>query len=253
MRRIVMFVVLAAPLAFPATAHAFGCIGGGFGRSFTLAAGRNSRPFSFRIPEAGTLRVELDYSHVANPHPALVVRLRRSTWKAAKTLIDSRPANACRVAAVTATCLGARPHTSPGAYHLGVHKLSSSAATVTINACWAAPPAEAGGIDQSFRLPAGPTHRRFPLPVGEAGTVRVRLVYSSSANPGAQFLVHLRRSNWAAALTLLDSRREGACRVAAGVVTCVGARAHTTAGSYFVGVRKLSPGPATVTLEASWP
>lgn len=253
MRRIVMFVVLAAPLAFPATAHAIGCIGGGFGRSFTLAAGRSSRPFSFRIPESGTLRVELDYSHVANPHPALVVRLRRSTWGAAKTLIDSRTAAACGAAGATTTCLGARPHTAPGAYHLGVHKLSSSSARVTLNACWAAPPAEAGGIDRSYRLAAGQTHRRFALPVGTAGTVRVRLVYSAAANPGAQFLVHLRRSNWGRALTLLDSRREAACRIAAGVVTCLGSRPHTTAGSYFVGVRKLSPGPATVRLEASWP
>ena len=124
MRRIVMFVVLAAPLAFPATAHAFGCIGGGFGRSFTLGAGRSHRPFSFQIPEAGTLRVELDYSHVANPTAAIVVRLRRSTWKAAKTLIDSRRPNACRLAGDTITCLGARAHTAPGGYHLGVHKLS---------------------------------------------------------------------------------------------------------------------------------
>ena len=91
MRRIVMFVVLAVPLAFPATAHAFGCIGGGFGRSFTLGIGQTHRPFSFQIPEAGTLRVELDYSHVTNPTAAIVVRLRRSTWGAAKTLVDSRP------------------------------------------------------------------------------------------------------------------------------------------------------------------
>jgi hypothetical protein len=254
MRRIVMFVVLAVPLAFPATAHAFGCIGGGFGRSFTLGVGRTHRPFSFQIPEAGTLRVELDYSHVTNPTAAIVVRLRRSTWKAAKTLVDSRlPAPGCLLAANTVGCHGARAHTAPGSYHLGVHKLSSAAATVTINACWPAPPAEAGGMNESFRLAAGQTHRRFVLVVGQTGTLRVRLVYSGSANPGAHFLVHLRRSNWGAPLVIVDSRQQGACRIAGHTITCAGARAHTVAGRYFVGVRKLSPGPATVTLEASWP
>ncbi|MEP6640967.1 MAG: hypothetical protein ABJB93_03560 [Gaiellales bacterium] len=253
MRRIVMFVVLAVPLAFPATAHAFGCIGGGFGKSFRLGIGRTHRPFSFQIPEAGTLRVELDYSHVTNPTALIVVRLRRSTWRAAKTLVDSRPpAAGCLLAAGTVTCHGARPHTAPGSYHLGVHKLSPAAATVTINACWAAPPAEAGGLTEKFRLPAGPTHRRFVLKVLQAGTVRVRLKYSASS-PGAQFLVHLRRSNWKSALTIVDTRREAACALAAGAITCAGARAHTAAGTYFIGVRKLSPGPATVTLTASWP
>jgi hypothetical protein len=253
MRRIVMFAVLAAPLAFPATAHAFGCIGGGFGKSFTLGAGRSHRPFSFQIPEAGTLRVELDYSHAVNPTAAIVVRLRRSTWRAGKTLADSRPpAPGCGLAAGTVRCHGARPHTAPCSYRLGVHKLSPAPATVTIDACWPAPPAEAGGINESFRLPAGPTHRRFVLVVGQTGTLRVRLVYSGSA-PGAQFLVHLRRSNWGASLTMLDSRRERACRITGHTTTCAGARAHTVAGRYFVGVRKLSPGPATVTLEASWP
>ncbi len=253
MRRIVMFVVLAVPLAFPATAHAFGCVGGGFGRSFTLGIGHSHRPFSFQIPEAGTLRVELDYSRVTNPTAAIVVRLRRSTWKAAKTLVDSRrPAPGCRVAGTTVTCNGARPRTAPGSYHLGVHKLSPAAAKVTLNACWNAPPAEAGGINESFRLPAGPTHRRFVLEVGQAGTLRVRLAFSAS-NPGTQFLVHLRRSNWAAPLVIVDSRREGACRIAGGTITCAGARGHTVAGRYFIGVRKLSPGPATVTLSAHWP
>jgi len=253
MRRIVMFVVLAVPLAFPATAHALGCVGGGFGRTFTLAAGRSHRPFSFQIPEAGTLRVELSHSHSANPNAVFVVRLRRSTWKAAKTLIDSRRPNACRLAGDTTTCLGTRAHTAPGAYHLGVHKLTSAAAAVTINACWAAPPALAGGLVEKFTLPAGPTHRRFVLKVLQAGTVRVKLKYSGSGNPGAAFLVHLRRTTWPRALTIVDSRRERECRVAAGRITCVGARAHTTAGTYFVGVRKLSPAPATVTLSASWP
>ncbi len=100
MRRIVMFAVLAVPLAFPATAHAFGCIGGGFGRSFTLPAGRSHRPFSFAIPQRGTLRVQLSYSHTANPGAKFVVRLRRSTWGAPKTLIDSRTAGVCRTAGV---------------------------------------------------------------------------------------------------------------------------------------------------------
>jgi hypothetical protein len=253
MRRIVMFVVLAVPLAFPATAHAFGCIGGGFGRSFTLGAGHSHRPFSFQIPEAGALRVELDYSRVTNPTAAIVVRLRRSTWKAAKTLVDSRPpAAGCGVAGTTVSCHGARAHTAPGSYHLGVHKLSSAAAKVTLNACWAAPPAEAGGINESFRLPAGPTHRRFVLVVGQTGTLRARLKFSVSS-PGAQFLVHLRRSNWGSALTIVDSRREETCRIAGRTITCAGARARTVAGTYFIGVRKLSPGPATVTLGASWP
>ena len=253
MRRIVMFVVLAAPLAFPATAHAFGCIGGGFGRSFTLGIGRTHRPFSFQIPEAGTLRVELDYSHVKNPTAAIVVRVRRSTWGAAKTLVDSRPpAPGCRVAGTTVICHGARAHTAPGSYHLGVHKLSRAAAKVTLNACWAAPPAEAGGLHESFRLPAGPTHRRFLLDVGQTGTLRVRLLFSASI-PGAQFLVHLSRSTWGSALVIVDSRRKRACRIADRTITCAGGRPHTVAGRYFVGVRKLSQGPATVTLSASWP
>ena len=144
------------------------------------------------------------------------MRLRRSTWGAAKTLVDSRPA-ARRVpgwpappSAVPAP--GRTP--APGSYHLGVHKLSPAAAKVTLNACWAAPPAEAGGLDESFRLPAGPTHRRFVLDVGQTGTLRVRLLFSASS-PGAQFLVHMRRSNWGSALVIVDSRRERACRIAA--------------------------------------
>jgi hypothetical protein len=253
MRRIVMFVVLAVPLAFPATAHAFGCIGGGFGRTFKLGAGPTHRPFAFTIPETGTLRVLLRYSHSANPGATFLVRVRRSTWKAPKKLLDSRTAGACRIAGGIATCGGARAHTAAGSYRMGIHKLSTAPATVSLNACWAAPPALTGGLVEKFTLPAGPSHRRFVLKVLQAGTVHVKITYSRSADPSAAFLVHLRRSTWPAPHTMVDSRRERECRIAAGTITCVGARGHTAAGTYYVGVRKLSQAPATVTLEARWP
>ncbi len=253
MRRIVMFVVLSVPLAFPATAHAFGCVGGGFARTFKLGAGRTHRPFAFTIPETGTLRVLLQYSHSANPDAKFLVRVRRSTWKAPKKLLDSRTPGACRIAGGISSCGGARVHTAAGAYRMGIHKLSAAPATVSFNACWAAPPALTGGIVERFTLPAGPSHHRFALKVLQAGTVHVTLAYSASADPGAAFLVHLRRSTWAAPRTIIDSRREQECHVAAGKVTCVGARGHTAAGTYSVGVRKLSRAPVTVTLEARWP
>jgi hypothetical protein len=253
MRRILMFIVIAAPLAFPATAHAFGCVGGGFGRTFTLGAGATHRPFNFTIPEQGTLRVLLTYSHSANPGAKFVVRLRRSTWKAPKKLVDSRTTGACRLSAGVASCAGARANTAAGTYRMGVHKLSEAPATVTLNACWAAPPALTGGLVEKFTLPAGPSHRRFVLKVLQAGTVHVKLVYPGSADPSAAFLVHLRRSTWPEPLTIVDSRREQECRLAAGAITCAGARGHTASGSYYVGVRKLSQAPVTVTLEARWP
>ena len=93
---------------------------------------------------------------------------------------------------------------------MGIHKLSAAPATVSFNACWAAPPALTGGIVERFRLPAGPSHHRFALKVLQAGTVHVTLAYSASADPGAAFLVHLRRSTWAAPRTIIDSRREQA-------------------------------------------
>ena len=167
-------------------------------------------------------------TRIRQPDPALVVRLRRSTWGAAKTLIDSRPAAACRLGGRHHDCLGARAHTAPGAYHLGVHKLSLGRREGHAQRLLggARRPRRAASIE-SFRLPAGPTHRRFVSPVGRPGTVRVRLVYSASANPGAAFLVHLRRSNWGTALDhrrlapragVPDRRRQGHLRR--------GARAH---------------------------
>ena len=254
MRRVLILLLApAALLAFPASALALGCIDNGFTKTISLPAGTTHRKFAVDVPLAGTVRVELSFRRSTVPRPEFLVDLRGSTWTAPATMLDTRYARACRVAAGNIHCEGARPQTAVGHYRLNVRKLSAAPAAVTVDTCWPSLEVISGSSTHTFTLAAGETHRRFPISLFELGTVTVKLRYLLAPNRNAVFLVHLRRARWPGPLTLLDTRDTHACRIGFDRRLCAGWRRKTSAGSYVISVRKLSQAPARITLVDTYP
>lgn len=254
MRRIVILLLaLAGLLVFPASALALSCIDNGFTKTFPLAAGKTHRKFAVNVQIAGTIRVELSYRRSTVPRPMFQVFLRGSTWPAPGTMLDTRDAHACRVAAGNIHCEGVRPDTAIGHYRLNVRKLTAAPAAVRVDTCWPALEAVSGSYTHTFTLAAGQTHRRFPISLFELGTVTVKLRYLLAPNRNAVFLVRLRRARWPAPLTLLDTRDPHACRIGFDRRLCGGWRRNTAAGNYVISVRKLSQAPARITLLDNYP